>query len=581
MLKPTSYTYDKHEAQQRPTPNIWDLAALIFVIAFFILIAIGTKAMVGHFELGQSIPISLSPKMLPYYALRTVLRMFIALFFSLLFTFVFGAWAAKSKQAERIIIPAIDILQSVPILGFLSITVSGFILLFKGSMLGPECAAIFAIFTAQAWNMALSLYQSILTVPKELKEASKMFHLSKWQHFWKIEVPYALPGLLWNTMMSMSGSWVFLVASEAITVNQQNITLPGIGSYIALAIQQANTHAVFYVIGTMLIVIFLYDQLIFRPLVAWSEKFKLEYTQSEEISESWVLNLFLKAHFFRYFTRFFANFSDIFINNRWLRQVKQQSKHEINKAGQFILFYSWWLLIIAALLGSSIFIIQYIQLNLSLEEIFHVGYLGAITGLRVLVLITLSAIIWVPIGVYVGLNPKLANIVQPIVQFLAAFPAVLLFPLVVIAILRYNLNPNIWTSPLMVLGTQWYILFNVVAATTALPENMRYAVATLNVRGFLWWRRLILPAIFPYLITGAITAAGGAWNMSIIAEAVQWGGHQIYATGLGAYITKATSAGDFPRIIIGIVTMSLYVLVINYLIWQPLYRLAEKRYQLG
>ena len=578
---PKSYTYDKYEAQQRPIPSIWDLAALIFVIAFFVLVSIGTKAMVGHFELGQPIAVSLSPKMLPYYALRTVLRMFIALFFSLLFTFIFGSWAAKSKSAERIIIPAIDVLQSVPVLGFLSITVSGFILLFNGSMLGPECAAIFAIFIAQVWNMTLSLYQSILTVPKELKEASQMFHLSKWQHFWKIEVPCALPGLLWNTMMSMSGSWVFLVASEAITVNQQNITLPGIGSYTALAIEQANTQAIFYVIIAMLIVIFLYDQLLFRPLVAWSEKFKLEFTQGENVSESWVLNLFLKAHFFRHFTRFFGYFSDAIVNNRWLRQVRPITRSKASKISQLFLFYSWWLLVIMALVGSGYFIIQYIHLNLALDEIIHVSYLGLITSIRVLVLIALSAIFWVPIGVYIGLNPRLANIVQPIVQFLAAFPATLLFPLVVMAILRYHLNPDIWTSPLMVLGTQWYILFNVVAATTALPENMRYAVATLNVRGWLWWRKLILPAIFPYLITGMVTAAGGAWNMSIIAEAVQWGDHQIFATGLGAYITKATSIGNFPRIVIGIVMMSVYVLIINRLIWQPLYRLAEKKYQLG
>lgn len=581
MSSSNHYTYSKFEAAQRATPNYWDLAALIFVSALLVLCAIGARPMVGHFELGQAIPIDLSPKMLPYYALRTVLRMFIALFFSLVFTFIFGTWAAKSRQAERLIVPAVDVLQSVPVLGLLSITVSGFIVLFKGSMLGPECAAIFAIFIAQVWNMTLSLYQSILTVPKELKEASRMFRLNPWQCFWKIEVPFAMPGLLWNTMMSMSGSWVFLVASEAITVNHQNITLPGIGSYIALAIDRSDAKAVVWVIVAMLLVIFLYDQLIFRPLVAWSEKFKITYVEGEDGAESWVLNIFQKARFFRQVTSFLQLFAEFFVNFSLFPRVKSAKPSKDKKQHSRVLYGIWWMIVVVAILLSTAFIAHYIISHIEWIEIKHVAFLGAVTALRVMILIILSAIVWVPIGVRIGLNPKAAAWIQPIVQFLAAFPAILLFPVVVVAILRFHLNPNIWTSPLMVLGTQWYILFNVIAATMALPENMRYAVATLNVKGWLWWRRLILPAIFPYLITGAITAAGGAWNMSIIAEAVHWGSTQIYAVGLGAYIDKVSINGDFPRVILGMVMMSLYVLVINRLLWRPLYQLAENKYKLS
>ena len=298
MLFSSKNTYAKNEVTTWPIPNYWDALGLLLVLAILVAMAWGAKAMAGQYHLGQVIPIRLDPKVLPYYALRSVIRMFIALACSLAFTLTMGAWAAKNRHAERLIIPMIDVLQSVPVLGFLTITVVGFIVLFRGSMLGPECAAIFAIFTAQVWNMVLSFYQSLRMVPEELQEAATMFHLSAWQRFWRVEVPFAMPGLLWNTMLSMSASWVFLVASEAITVANQHITLPGIGSYIALAIAEKNMLAIVYVIITMFIVIALYDQLFFRPLVAWSEKFKAEEAGSEVVPESWVLNLFQRARFF-------------------------------------------------------------------------------------------------------------------------------------------------------------------------------------------------------------------------------------------------------------------------------------------
>jgi len=562
-----------------PIPNSWDVVALILVCALVFLLGLGASEMAGHFHVGQPMPISLDPIYLPYYALRTVLRMIIAMGFSLLFTFVFGTWAAKSPQAERLIIPMIDILQSVPVLGFLSISAPLFIMLMQGSMLGPEAAAIFAIFTSQVWNMALSFYQGVRTVPDELREAGRMFHLSSWQRFWRIDVPFATPGLLWNAMMSMSGSWVFLVAAEVIAVAHQFVPLPGIGSYIWQAINQKDMAAIGYVVITMLLVIALYDQLIFRPLVAWAEKFKAEDTSAETVPESWVLNLFQRTRVVRVFGTVISAFGDRIVNARWLQRRRSRQLYSPNVYFRTSAIVAWNLLLAGAVIASLVFVARYIFAYVSLYEAQHVIYLGFVTGVRVMVMIIVSSIIWVPIGVSVGMSPRASQIVQPIAQFLAAFPANLLFPFVVWFILHYQLNVNIWVSPLMILGTQWYILFNVVAGTMAIPKNLHQAVGVLNVRGWLRWRRFILPAIFPYYITGAITAAGGAWNISIIAEAVSWGNTKLQATGLGAYITQMSDLNDYPRLALGIVVMSLYVLVINRVVWRPLYNLAEERYQ--
>lgn len=550
---------------------------LVVVITF----GWGASKMMGHYQLGKPIHITLDPFALPYYALRTVLRMLIAMCFSLLFSFIFGTWAAKSRHAERIIIPCIDILQSVPVLGFLTFAIVIFIDLFEGSLLGPECAAIFAIFTAQVWNMTLSFYQSLSTIPKSLREASDMFHLSAWQRFWRVEVPFATPALLWNSMMSMSGSWIFLVAAEAISVGQYQISLPGVGSYIGLAIDQKNLTAIGYVILAMLIVIFLYDQIIFRPLSAWAEKFKAETTANEAVPESWLLNLFQRTQFFQYVGSFLNFGGNKIVNLPWLRKkIKPQIPPSANKTFRYLFFIIWYLLLIIAVLFALRSVSQFIISAIDWREIQHVGFLGLVTAIRVITLILLSSLIWVPIGIWIGLNPRLSQRVQPLIQFLAAFPANLFFPIVTLMIVRYHLNVNIWVSPLMILGAQWYILFNVIAGTIAMPQNFHDVVGTLNVQGWLWWRRFMLPGIFPYYITGAITAAGGAWNISIIAESVQWGHTHLQATGLGSYISNATVHGDFQRLVLGIIVMALYVVVINRIVWRPLYRLAEERFQM-
>lgn len=573
-------TYTKNEATSWPIPNYWDALALVLVLGVIVILALGAGKMVGHYSIGEEIPISLNPLDLPYYALRSVIRILIALLCSLLFTFTIGTLAAKNKHAERILIPMIDILQSVPVLGYLSFTVVGFLALFRGSMLGPECACIFTIFTAQVWNMTLSFYQSLRSVPEDLQEAAAIFRLSAWQKFWRVEVPFAMPGLLWNAMLSMSGSWVFLMLSESITVAHQNITLQGIGSYTALAISQANMAAIGYAIIAMFLVIFFYDQVLFRPLVAWAEKFKAEDSASEVEAQSWVLDLFQRADFFQFIAGYLTLIGDAIVNVKFFRRRKKNTAIEKVMLWQTCLAVMWNVILYGAIMAALAILYRFIYSEVPLSQILHVIYLGSITATRVFVMIILSSIIWVPIGVMIGLNPRASQIVQPIAQFLAAFPANLLFPVAAILIVRYHLNANVWTSPLMILGTQWYILFNVIAGTTAIPQNFKMAVSTLQVRGWLWWRKLILPAIFPYYITGVITAAGGAWNISIYSEAVTWGNIQLHAVGLGAYITEVSQQGNFADIALGITVMSLFVVLVNRCVWRPLYNLAERRYQI-
>lgn len=573
-------TYDKQEGVRWPIPNAWDLVALLSVIGGLFLLGWVSSHMFRPYHLGDVIPISLSPSHLPYYAMRTVCRMLLALLLSLLCTFIFGTWAAKSKAAERIIIPAIDILQSVPVLGFLSIIVITLVKLTPNSLFGPECAAIFAIFTAQVWNMILSFYQSLRTVPTNLCEAATMFRLSAWQRFWRLEVPFAMPGLLWNTMMSMSGSWVFLVASEAITVGNQNITLPGIGSYIALATEKMSIRADSYALIAMLLVIIVYDQVMFRPLVAWSEKFNTTQMSHEVAPQSWLLNLFQRARFCRSIAAGIGRLADGFINISWFlprpkRDVLVARPWAVRLMAVGGLGVVW--LIIFALIAYGINSLMHV---ITWAEMKTALLLGFYTGLRVIVLIALSILIWVPIGVWIGLRPRVTQIVQPVAQFFAAFPINLIFPFAVYAIVHFHLNIEIWCAPLMILGTQWYILFNVIAGASVIPKDMHYAAHAFDVRGLLWWRRVILPAIFPYVITGAITAAGGAWNISIIAEALSWGKTHLYAQGLGAYIDQMASAGHYSKLALGIVVMSVYVVAINRFFWQPLYKKAADKFQI-
>jgi NitT/TauT family transport system permease protein len=561
-------------------PNIWDVVALVLVIGAMVLIVYGGEQTALPLSALDVTPVSLDPANLPAYALRTTMRMLLAIACSIVFTFIYAALAANSRRAEMVLIPLLDILQSVPILGFLTFTVVFFLNLFPGQVFGAELACVFAIFTSQAWNMTFSMYQSMRNVPKDLEEASQSFHLSGWQRFWRLDVPFAMPGLIWNTMMSMSGGWFFVVASEAITVGKTTVTLPGIGSYVALGIQKQNLPAIGYAILTMLLVIIAYDQLLFRPVVAWADKFRFEQTASATAPTSWMLDLFRRTRALRALTYPFAALNKAISNFRIARPTNLRAPVRGGPPSRLV--DAIWLTFIVTGTGYAAWrIYEYLSRTLSpLDVLNAVGY-GFITLARVIVLIALATLIWVPVGVWIGLRPKLAERVQPLAQFLAAFPANLAFPVFVVIIVRYGLNPNVWLSPLMILGTQWYILFNVIAGASAFPSDLREAAGSFHLRGWRWWIKVILPGIFPYYITGAITASGGSWNASIVAEVASWGDTHLTATGLGAYIAKATEAGDFPRVVLGIAVMCVLVTLFNRLLWRPLYAFGERRLRLG
>ncbi len=559
----------------RRLPNVWDIAAIVCVVAVLVEVAHVARGTLVPLDAPDAVAISLDPTYLPYYAARTTLRMFAALAASLLFTFTFATAAAKSRRAGLVMVPLLDILQSVPILGFLTFTVVFFINLFPGQVLGLELAAIFAIFTSQAWNMAFSMYQSLKTVPADLNEATYSFQLSSWQRFWRLEVPFAIPGLVWNTMMSMSGGWFFVVASEAISVGDNTWKLPGIGSYVAAALEARDIWAVAWAILAMLVVILLYDQLLFRPLVAWSAKFRFETTAGATAEDPWMLKLIRR-------TRLLGALGDAVgfvlsrIGGMRLRLLPARAARTgkpPSRAADAI-----WLAVLAALLAWALWkIITFCAAELAWTDVPDVVGLGLITMLRVIVMMVLATIVWVPIGVWLGLRPNWARRAQPVAQFLAAFPANLLFPPVVILIVYFHANVDIWLTPLMVMGTQWYILFNVIAGAAVFPGDLQEAAANFRIGGWLWWRRVIIPGLLPYYVTGAITASGGSWNAAIVAEVAAWGDTKLAAHGLGAYIAAATDKGDMARVVLGVVVMSGFVLAFNRLIWRPLYEYSSRR----
>jgi NitT/TauT family transport system permease protein len=424
--------------------------------------------------------------------------------------------------------------------------------------------------------MAFSFYQSLRTVPSDLDEVSRHFRLSPWLRFWRLEVPFAAPGLIWNTMMSMSGGWFFVVASEAITVGDVSLKLPGIGSWLALAIEKRDGASVGLAVGTMAIVILAYDQLLFRPIVAWADKFRFEQTAAQQRPRSWVYDLARRGQVIRHLFGFIGKLTLGFRIASFPEPTTRWTRLWNGPAGNVI-----WIAIVVAVTGFALWlVVDYVGENLRMDDVVDAFRLGLFTLVRVAVLIAIASLIWVPIGVWIGLRPRIAEHAQPIAQFLAAFPANVLFPVIVVVIVALRLNPNIWLSPLMILGTQWYILFNVVAGASAFPTDLREAASLFRLRSWLWWRKAILPGIFPYYVTGALTASGGSWNASIVAEVASWGDTRLEAAGLGAYIAKATDAGDYPRVVLGITVMSIFVVAINRLLWRPLYQMAERRFRL-
>ena len=562
----------------RRLPNLFDLAAGAVILAGFIYVTDVARGTLEPLGAPEATTISLDPAYLPGYALRTTLRMFAALACSLLFTLTYATFAAKSRRAALVLVPLLDVLQSVPILGFLTFTVVFFLNLFPGRVLGAELAAIFAIFTSQAWNMAFSLYQSLKTVPGDLDEASRSLHLSAWQRFWRLEVPFAMPGLVWNTMMSMSGGWFFVVASEAVSVGSTSWKLPGIGSYVAAALEARDFGAVLWAILAMLVVILAYDQLLFRPLVAWSAKFRFETTASDEAEDPWLLKLLRRTRLLRALSGYAVLGFNAFGGMRLaLPRRRAAAARAPSRAGD-----AAWVGLLLVALGFALWeIVGFARANLAWSDLFTALRLGLITLLRVVVLMALATAVWVPVGVWLGLRPTWGRRAQPVAQFLAAFPANLFFPVFVVLIVRFDGNPDIWLTPLMILGTQWYILFNVIAGASVFPGDLREAARNFRVGGWLWWRRVILPGVFPYYVTGAITASGGSWNAAIVAEVASWGHTRLVAHGLGAYIAEATAEGNTPRVVLGVTVMSLFVIAFNRLLWRPLYGYASRRLTLA
>ncbi len=571
---------DVASMRRRVLPNQWDLLAFVAVMAGLVAMVRGYHGMAVPLPAANETPVDLDYWNLPYYALRTTMRMFAALVASLIFTFTYATAAAKSRRLEMVLIPLLDILQSVPILGFLSFTVTFFLGLFPGSVLGAECAAVFVIFTSQAWNMAFSFYQSLRTVPRDLDEVSRGLRLTGWQRFWQLEAPYAMPGLIWNMMVSMSGGWFMIVFSEAITVGDTTITLPGVGSYIAKANEQGRWDAIFATVVTMAVVILAYDQLFFRPIVAWAGKFRVELSASQTREHSWVLGALLRTNWLR------TGFQPIFNALRSLTLLEigwpagWTSRSAPSPAASRVIDALWILVILAGAAWGLWSVVTFVATELTWGDVGSVFILTSITLLRVLVLMAVATVIWVPISVWIGLRPRIAERVQPMAQFLAAFPVNLLFGAAVALVLAFDLNPDIWLSILIITGTQWYIVFNVIAGAAAFPNDLREAAANFRIHGWDWWARVMLPGILPYYFTGAITASGGSWNASIVAEYVKWKDQTVVAHGIGAYISQATEKGDFPKIVLGVAMMSVFVAVFNRLFWRQLYSYAERRLRL-
>ena len=565
--------------RQSPSFGLADGVVILGVLALLALIAhVGSEAMVSFVPPNDSPKISLDPHNLPEYALRSTTRMFIALAASMVFTLVYGSIAAHNKRAERVLVPLLDILQSVPVLGFLSITVTGFIALFPGSLLGLEAASIFAIFTSQVWNMTFSFYQSLRTVPKELLEAASLYRLSRWQRFTKIEAPSAAIPLLWNAMMSFGGGWFFVAASEAISVLNQDYTLPGIGSYVAAAVASQDLSALGWAIVAMTAIIVLVDQLFWRPLVAWSDKFRMEQSSTGDVPQSWLFDLLKSTRFSKLLAPITTPAIDAIdrLMSSLLGSVSQGPN--ARQTGRPDRIFNLGLLVIVGSLLA--WLVHFVLNTVGLAEVVTAFRLGLYTLLRVTILLVVATVIWTPIGVAIGFNPKLARLLQPFVQFMASFPANFIFPFATLFFVYSHININWGSILLMALGSQWYILFNSIAGAQTIPSDLREMADDIGLKGIQRWKKLIIPGIFSAWVTGGVTASGGAWNASIVSEVVSWGATTLTAAGLGAYIAEATSHGDWPRIALGIGMMSLFVVGINRVLWRRLYSLAERQYQL-
>ncbi len=548
------------------------LALLVAFLAIGVHLAVAAPPAIHRQE------ISLQPVVLPWYALFSVLRMAGAYLLSILFTLFYGRAAAYNPRAEKILMPLLDVLQSVPILSFLPVVLLGLAAILPASM-AAELASVVLIFTSQAWNLTFAWYQSLTTIPEELREASSIFRLGTWQQFKNLEMPFALISLIWNSMMSWAGGWFFLMAAESFTVGQKDFRLLGLGSYLHEASQQGNLQAVVWGLVALVIVIVLLDQLMWRPLIAWSDRFKVEMVENDNPPTSWFYDIIKNSSLINWFSEKITAPAieriDFFIakNENHPSAFQSAAQHK-----------RWWNVVFMVLVGSVLIFglfqaVEYLkQLSLAQWQDIAVGVLA--TALRVFTALFIAVIWTIPVGVAIGSNPKISAVFQPLVQVIASIPATALFPIMLMFILTAPGGLNIAAIILMLLGTQWYLLFNIIAGANAIPQDLKFTANLMQLSTWQRWKTLILPALFPYLITGAITASGGAWNASIVAEYVTFNNQSYSTTGIGALIAQATADGDYAMLLAATLSMIITVVILNRLVWRPLYRTAEETYRM-
>ena len=564
--------------------NAYDLLLAVGIAALgYLIIKLG-QAMTVNFTPGRTeVKLNTDIVNVPYYAARSLLRMFIALTVSTVFTLVYGTAAARLRRANKVLVPVLDVLQSIPILVFLPIALTLFIKVFPSNLLGLELASIFVIVTSQAWNMTFSFYHSLISQPTELDEAARMYRLTKWQRFWKLDVPSSMIRLVWNMMMSMGGGWFFLTASEAVTVfiNGKGITesLPGIGSFMGAAVAGGSYTKVVIAIVTMIILVVGTNFFVFRPLVAWSERFRMETSEATEKPKSIVLDFLRRSsipHALGRVTHPIGRFLDRITRPFGLAEYPLHVDERRRRVGDIV----FWAVIAGVSAFLVVDLVLYLNSHLGFRHLPSIVAMGLATFARVVVLVVVATLVWVPVGVKIGMSPRLSRYAQPIVQVLASFPAILLFPFLTVVFLDLHIPLDYGAILLMALGAQWYILFNVIAGASAIPNDMVEMMDVMRLTRRQRWREVILPAVFPAYVTGGITAAGGAWNASIVAELVAWHRQTLNAYGLGNYISTASNDGKFALLIAGGIVMSSIVVLVNRLFWRRLYRLAETRYAL-
>jgi len=553
--------------------SIGDIIILLFIGS--IIYSIATLNTI-YSKPTQQIDLDLSPLKLPLYAIFSLIRMIFAYIISLIFTIVYAYAAAYKKNLEKILIPLLDIFQSIPVLSFLPPVFMAVISLFPGSKIGLEITSSILIFTGQVWNMVFSFYQSLISIPRDLREAAKLLKLNPWQRFWNLELPYAAIGLIWNSMMSWAGGWFFLMACEMFTLTNQNFVLPGIGSYLSFSAIKGDLTKIFYGLFTLIIVIILLDQLVWRPLLAWGQKFKIEFIQDEETYESRVLLWYRRSRIFEFIKNHISDplkerLNQFFVRYYTEKVLKTQNTPILPKIFNIIVSTFIGLLILRGAFG-----LLNLLIKLPISAWIEIINAGILTLLRVSLAVIIALLWTLPLGVKIGMNPKLSKIFQPIVQIVASIPATAIFPVIVMYLLNLPGGLNLASIILMLLGTQWYLLFNIIAGGMSIPKDLIEVAKLLKLNRKEQWKILILPSILPYLVTGGITAMGGAFNASIVSEYIEFQNKVIKIKGLGALITEASSTGNNALLAGSTITMAIMVVTINRLFWKRLFKKSEE-----